>query len=91
LQSCWSRLKAQWKRSERHWGACHGQIKTEDEAGYDLAAQGITQGKGRGGSCKIRESMQDQIEKGKEAVDAAKIAARKKRKGMRKPYKKLGN
>jgi hypothetical protein len=38
-------------------------IKTEFEAGYDLAAQGITQGKGRGGAVKYEKAIQDQIEK----------------------------
>jgi hypothetical protein len=50
------------------------------QAGMDLAAQGITQGKGRGGAVKYEKAIQDQIEKNKEAAEAAKIAAEEKRK-----------
>jgi hypothetical protein len=74
LQSCWGWLKAQWKRSERHWVSLLWSDQDGVQAGYDLAAQGITQGKGRGGAVKYEKAIQDQIEKNKEAADAAKIA-----------------
>jgi len=50
------------------------------QAEMDLAAEGITRGKGRGGAVKYEKAVQNQIEKNKEAADAAKIAAEQKRK-----------
>jgi hypothetical protein len=61
------------------------------QAGYDLAAQGITQGKGRGGAVKYEKAIQDQIEKNKEAADAAKIAAEEKRKADEEAIKNAGD
>ena len=61
------------------------------QAGYDLAAQGITQGKGRGGAVKYEKAIQDQIEKNKEAAEAAKIAAEEKRKADEEAIKNAGD
>jgi hypothetical protein len=61
------------------------------QAGYDLAAQGITQGKGRGGAVKYEKAIQDQIKKNKEAADAAKIAAQEKRKADEEAIKNAGD
>jgi hypothetical protein len=61
------------------------------QAGMDLAAQGITQGKGRGGAVKYEKAIQDQIEKNKEAADAAKIAAEEKRKADEEAIKNAGD
>jgi hypothetical protein len=66
-------------------------IKTEFKLGMDLAAQGITQGKGRGGAVKYEKAIQDQIEKNKEAADAAKIAAEEKRKADEEAIKNAGD
>jgi hypothetical protein len=61
------------------------------QAGMDLAAQGITQGKGRGGAVKYEKAIQDQIEKNKEAAEAAKIAAQEKRKADEEAIKNAGD
>jgi hypothetical protein len=66
-------------------------IKTRVQAGMDLAAQGITQGKGRGGAVKYEKAIQDQIEKNKEAAEAAKIAAEEKRKADEEAIKNAGD
>ena len=61
------------------------------QAEMDLAAEGITRGKGRGGAVKYEKAIQNQIEKNKEAAEAAKIAAEQKRKADEEAIKNAGD
>ena len=61
------------------------------QAEMDLAAEGITRGKGRGGAVKYEKAIENQIEKNKEAAEAAKIAAEQKRKADEEAIKNAGD
>ena len=61
------------------------------QAEMDLAAEGITRGKGRGGAVKYEKAIQKQIEKNKEAAEAAKKAAEEKRKADEEAIKNAGD
>ena len=61
------------------------------QAEMDLAAEGITRGKVRGGAVKYEKAIQNQIEKNKEAAEAAKKAAEEKRKADEEAIKNAGD